>query len=101
MTPSPTVAYDANGKTLGDGSKSYTWNFENQLTSATVPNVGTTTFRYDPFGRRIQKSGPLGTSNYVYDEYNVIEELGTRANAATSSRVLSFIAALLSSNSPS
>ena len=70
MTPSPTVAYDANGNTLSDPSgKSYTWDFENRLTQAVVPgtNGGTTTFKYDPFGRRIQKSGPLGTTNYLYD----------------------------------
>jgi YD repeat-containing protein len=53
--------YDANGNTLSDPSgKSYTWDFENRLTQAVVPgtNGGTTTFKYDPFGRRIQKSGP-------------------------------------------
>jgi len=38
------------------------------------PGVGTTTFRYDPFGRRIQKSGPLGTTNYLYDGNDLIEE---------------------------
>ena len=62
--------YDANGNTLSDPSgKSYTWDFENRLVQAVVPgtNGGTTTFKYDPFGRRIQKSGPLGTTNYLYD----------------------------------
>ncbi|MGD1078911.1 MAG: RHS repeat-associated core domain-containing protein [Candidatus Sulfotelmatobacter sp.] len=62
--------YDANGNTLSDPSgKSYSWDFENRLTSVGVPgtNGGTTTFKYDPFGRRIQKSGPLGTTNYLYD----------------------------------
>jgi RHS repeat-associated protein len=39
-----------------------------------VPSVGTTTFRYDPFGSRIQKSGPLGTTNYLYDGFQLIEE---------------------------
>jgi YD repeat-containing protein len=59
---------DANGNTLSDPSgKSYSWDFENRLTQAVNPGVGTTTFRYDPFGRRIQKSGPLGTTNYLYD----------------------------------
>jgi RHS repeat-associated protein len=70
--------YDNNGNTLVDASaRSYTWDFENRLTQAVVPgtNGGTTTFRYDPFGRRIQKSGPLGTTNYVYDVLNVIEEV--------------------------
>ena len=68
--------YDANGNTLSDAQgRSFTWDFENRLTQAVVPNVGTTTFRYDPFGRRIQKSGPLGTTNYLYDGANVIEEV--------------------------
>jgi RHS repeat-associated protein len=68
--------YDANGNTLADASgKSYTWDFENRLTQAVVPGTGTTTFRYDPFGRRIQKSGPLGTTNYLYDGLSLIEEV--------------------------
>jgi RHS repeat-associated protein len=54
------------------------------LTQAIVPNVGTTTFRYDPFGRRIQKSGPLGTTNFLYDgmdiSANVIEEMDSSGN---------------------
>jgi YD repeat-containing protein len=51
---------DANGNTLS--GKSYSWDFENRLVSAVVPGTGTVTFKYDPFGRRIQKSGPLGTT---------------------------------------
>jgi RHS repeat-associated protein len=80
-------ALDANGNTLSDPSgKAYTWDFENRLTQAVVPgtNGGTTTFKYDPFGRRIQKSGPLGTTNYLYDgqdiSSNVIEELDSVGN---------------------
>src|SRR5580700_6905034 len=83
MTPSPTVAYDANGNTLSDPSgKSYTWDFENRLTQAVVPgtNGGTTTFKYDPFGRRIQKSGPLGTTNYLYDAPNLLQEIDNGGN---------------------
>jgi len=49
-----TNSYDANGNTLSDPSgKQYTWDFENRLTQAVNPGVGTTTFKYDPFGRRI------------------------------------------------
>jgi RHS repeat-associated protein len=77
--------YDANSNTLSDPSgKSYTWDFENRLTQAVNPGVGTTTFRYDPFGRRIQKSGPLGTTNYLYDGMapgaNIIEEVDSSGN---------------------
>ncbi|MFZ0864778.1 MAG: RHS repeat-associated core domain-containing protein, partial [Candidatus Sulfotelmatobacter sp.] len=83
--------YDANGNTLSDPSgKQYTWDFENRLTQVVNPGVGTTTFRYDPFGRRIQKSGPLGTTNFLYDVvfdrllkyngWNVIEEVDNSGN---------------------
>jgi RHS repeat-associated protein len=75
------VAYDANGNTLSDAQgRSYTWDFENRLTQVVNPGVGTTTFRYDPFGRRIQKSGPLGTTNYLYDGDNSTEEIDQGGN---------------------
>ena len=78
-------ALDANGNTLSDAQgRSFTWDFENRLTQAVNPGVGTTNFRYDPFGRRIQKSGPLGTTNYLYDGIaagaNVIEEVDSSGN---------------------
>jgi RHS repeat-associated protein len=73
---SGSYTYDANGNTLSDPSgKSYSWDFENRLTQVVNPGVGTTTFRYDPFGRRIQKSGPLGTTNFLYDSANLLEEV--------------------------
>jgi YD repeat-containing protein len=76
-------ANDANGNTLSDAQgRSFTWDFENRLTQGVNPGVGTTTFRYDPFGRRIRKSGPLGTTNYLYDgdDDNVIEEVDASGN---------------------
>jgi YD repeat-containing protein len=74
-------AFDANGNTLSDAQgRSFTWDFENRLVQATNPGVGTTTFRYDPFGRRIQKSGPLGTTNYLYDGMNPLEEVDNAEN---------------------
>jgi RHS repeat-associated protein len=77
------TALDANGNTLSDASgRTFTWDFENRLTQAFVPgtNGGMTTFKYDPFGRRIQKSGPLGTTNYLYDRANDIEEVDNAGN---------------------
>jgi RHS repeat-associated protein len=70
--------YDANGNTLSDPSgKSYTWDFENRLTQAVVPgtNGGTTTFKYDPFGRRIYKQSPSFTGSFLYDGNNLIETM--------------------------
>jgi RHS repeat-associated protein len=85
-TSSGSYTYDANGNTLSDPSgKSYTWDFENRLVQAVVPgtNGGTTTFRYDPFGRRIQKSA-LGTTNYLYDgldsDADIVEEIDNSGN---------------------
>ena len=64
----PACTHDNNGNTLTDAQgRSFTWDFENRLLQATNPGVGTTTFKYDPFGRRVQKSGPNGTTNYLYD----------------------------------
>ena len=84
--PTTEFVYDANGNTLSDPQgRSFTWDFENRLTQVVVPgtNGGTTTFKYDPFGRRIQKSGPLGTTNYLYDLRNIVEEVnGSGATVA-------------------
>ena len=67
-------SYDANGNTLSDPSgKQYTWDFENRLTQVVNPGVGTTTFRYDPFGRRVYKSSPNFTGIFAYDDNNLIE----------------------------
>jgi YD repeat-containing protein len=54
-------------------SSTYTWDFENRLTSVS--------FRYDPFGRRIQKTWPNATNtsattmNYLYDGAKMTAEL--------------------------
>ena len=75
-TPSGSYTYDNNGNTLTDASgKSYTWDFENRLVSAVVPGTGTVNFKYDPFGRRVQKSSGLGTMNYLYDGDDIVDEV--------------------------
>jgi RHS repeat-associated protein len=50
-----------------------------------VPGTGsgTTTFKYDPFGRRIQKSGPNGTTNYLYDGFRLIQEVDGTGNVSS------------------
>jgi RHS repeat-associated protein len=74
-----TYGYDNNGNTLtktdSTGPTNYTWDFENRLTSVTLPaGGGTVSFKYDPFGRRIYKSSSSGTSVFAYDGDNLIEE---------------------------
>jgi hypothetical protein len=38
-------------------------------------------FKYDPFGRRIEKSSSSGTSIYAYDVDNMIEEVNSSGTA--------------------
>jgi len=83
--PGSTYTYDNNGNTLtkvtSAGTTSYSWDFENRLTSVTLPGSGgTVTFKYDPFGRRIEKISSLGTMNYLYDGANVLEEVDGSGN---------------------
>ena len=71
--------YDNNGNTqtkvVGSNTTSYSWDFENRLSSVTLPGTGgTVSFKYDPFGRRIYKSLSTGTSVFVYDGDNLVEE---------------------------
>ncbi len=83
--PGVTYTYDNNGNTLtkvdSTGTTTYAWDFENRLTSVTLPGSGgTVSFRYDPFGRRIQKSSSSGTTNYIYDGPNSLEEVDPSGN---------------------
>jgi RHS repeat-associated protein len=75
----PVIAVDNNGnaltKVVGTNTTSYAWDFENRMTSATLPGTGgTVTFKYDQFGRRVYKSSSSGTSVYAYDGDNLVEE---------------------------
>jgi YD repeat-containing protein len=88
-TPTTTYTYDNNGNTLtkvvGSNTTTYAWDFENRMTSVTLPGTGgTVTFKYDPFGRRINKSSSTTTSIYAYDGDNLIEE--TSASGAVVAR---------------
>ena len=79
-TSNATYTYDNNGNTLtksdGTGLTSYTWDFENRLTSVVLPGTGgTVSFKYDPFGRRIYKNSTSGASVYASDGNNLIEEV--------------------------
>ena len=85
-TPNATYTYDYNGNTLtktdSNGSTNYAWDYENRLTSVTLPGGGgTVSFKYDPFGRRIYKSSSTATSIYAYDGDNLVEETNSSGTA--------------------
>jgi YD repeat-containing protein len=59
--PGDTYSYDNNGsrvsKVDASGTTSYVWDFENRMSGVTLPGTGgAVSFKYDPFGRRIQKT---------------------------------------------
>jgi RHS repeat-associated protein len=81
-TSSATYTYDNNGntqtKTDSTGTTTCAWDFENRLTQVTLPGTGgTVSFKYDPFGRRIEKISPSTTSIFAYDGDNLIEEVNS------------------------
>src|SRR5882724_5287631 len=105
-----TVLETHNTENAARGKKSHQGDFSNKRTIAVGPTwvkwqkthrdsgplwpetaVGSgDTFKYDPFGRRIQKSTSSGTVNYLYDGafdrllknngWNVIEEVDNSGN---------------------
>ena len=73
------VLVDNNGNTAtkvdSTGTAQYFWDFENRLSSVTLPGSGgVVSFKYDPFGSRIYKTSSSGTSVFAYDGDNLIEE---------------------------
>ena len=86
LTSTPSTTYDSNGNTLtkvvGSNTTTYAWDFENRLTSVTLPGSGgTVSFAYDPFGRRIKKVTSTTTSIFAYDGDNLIEESNASGTA--------------------
>ncbi len=76
--------YNGNTSTKVDstGTTQYFWDFENRLTSVTLPaSGGNVTFVYDPFGRRIKKVTSSTTSIFAYDGDNLIEETSSSGAA--------------------
>ncbi|MFC1643473.1 RHS repeat-associated core domain-containing protein [Chlamydiota bacterium] len=77
-----TFSYDNNGNMLvlhspGEGgtekTTTYTWNYENRLTSAETPGI-TASYYYNPFGIRLSKTVNETTIWYLYDREDIIGE---------------------------
>jgi RHS repeat-associated protein len=64
--------YDANGNLISDGSTSFVYDVENRLVSASGAHQAT--LAYDPLGRLWQVGGPAGTTRFVYDGDDLVEE---------------------------
>ena len=74
----------------GAVAQNYTFNSYGKVVNTSQPKVqnsavisitrGGTSFKYDPFGRRIQKSSTSTTTNYLYDGSNLLEEVDQSGN---------------------
>ena len=84
-SPGTTFTYDNNGNTLtkvdSGGTTTYAWDYENRLTSVTLPSTAVVSFKYDPLGRRIRKVTSSSTTIYAYDGENIVEETDAAGTA--------------------
>lgn len=73
--------YDPNGSLTekterSNGSKTtYSYDAENHLIGISLPGGGSVTYRYDGFGRRIEKRVNGVSTRYIYDGENILIEM--------------------------
>jgi RHS repeat-associated protein len=77
---SNTYGYNANGnlvsKTDASGSWSYTWDYENRLTEASLSGGVAVNYSYDALDRRVQRTNTIsGTTKFVYEGADAVRDL--------------------------
>ncbi|MFA5144009.1 MAG: RHS repeat-associated core domain-containing protein [Candidatus Omnitrophota bacterium] len=75
-------SYDPNGNLTNSATNTYSYDYENRLTSATTPSH-TASYGYDAFGRRISKTVDGVTTTYLYDGDDIIAEYDSSGNLVT------------------
>jgi RHS repeat-associated protein len=70
-----TQTFDANGNLTSDGNRTYVWNVRDQLTQIVEGGSVVASFSYDPMGRRISRTELGGTTTYLYDGSNAVQEV--------------------------
>jgi len=65
--------YDLNGNLLSDGTRTFSWDAQDQLSAAGAATSAT--FQYDAFGRRLLTSIGSVSLQALYDESSVVQEL--------------------------
>ena len=68
-----TLSYDSNGNLTSDGTNTYTWDARNHLTA--ISGGSTASFVYDAYGRRAQKTVAGASTQFLYDQFNPVQEL--------------------------
>jgi RHS repeat-associated protein len=67
-----TLTYDLNGNLITDGTNTYTWDARNQL--AAISGSSSASLAHDALGRRRQKTINGGTTTFLYDGLNPVQE---------------------------
>jgi RHS repeat-associated protein len=70
--------YDANGNLASDGSTSFVYDAENRLVSADGARYAR--LSYDPLGRLWQVTGTAGTTRFLYDGDDLLQEFDGNGN---------------------
>jgi len=74
--------YDQNGSLTNDGTNTYAYDYENRLVSANKTGIAAS-YKYDPFGRRTEKTVNTSTTNFLYDGDQIIAEYDATGNLIT------------------
>jgi RHS repeat-associated protein len=68
------LTYDSNGNLSSDGVNSYQWDVRNRLVGISGSVIAS--FRYDALGRRSSKTINGNTTSFLYDDEDIIQEIG-------------------------
>ena len=82
------LSYDPDGNLTNDGTFAYTWDAENRLSAVYSNETVVLQNAYDYMSRRVSKTTPTTTSEFIYDGWNLIRE--TQVSGLTS-QVSSFV----------
>jgi RHS repeat-associated protein len=74
--------YDNNGNLTSDGTRIFSWNARNRLTS--MSGAASAQFSYDAWGRRVRKSINGVATQFRYDGDNTLQELNDDATLRAS-----------------
>jgi|APSaa5957512622_1039677.scaffolds.fasta_scaffold03975_2 RHS repeat-associated protein len=69
------LTYDGNGNTASDGTNTYAYDEFGCLVGATTPTYSNIVYRYDAYGRRVEKNVDGTVERYVHDGYHVLADL--------------------------
>jgi RHS repeat-associated protein len=83
-TPFDSRTYDRNGNLIGDGVRQFHYDYRNRLIDVIQAGAVQASYRYDVFGRRVEKNVAGRITRHYYDEGQEIEEQdATGATLAT------------------